>query len=83
MPVIPYVTEEECSERINSSLLRLGGSVWGEPAHAAMIAAQIDSGIVWVDSHITLARDVSFGGRKESGIRRQMGSGTIVGYTHT
>jgi len=83
LPVIPYDDEEACLEMINSSLLGLGGSVWGEPEHAARIAAQVDSGTVWVNSHMTLSPDVSFGGRKESGIGRQMGSGTIAGYTDT
>jgi len=81
LPVIPYDTEEDGLDKVNASLLGLGGSVWGEPAHAAKVAAQIDSGTVWVNSHMTLSPDVSFGGRKESGIGRQMGNATISGYT--
>ena len=50
-------------------------------ARAAEVAGQLDAGSVWVNGHGTLSPDVPFGGMKESGIGRQMGEGTLEGYT--
>jgi len=83
LPVISYADEDEAVARANDSSYGLGGSVWGPTERAAEVAARIDSGSVWVNSHGKLSPDVPFGGRRESGIGRQMGSGTIAGYTDT
>lgn len=81
LPIIPYDSVDEAIDKANDSIFGLGGSVWGESAHAAQVAAQIDSGTVWVNSHQTLSPDVPFGGRKQSGIGRQMGPGTVAAHT--
>jgi len=81
LPVISYADDDDVVDRANSTNYGLGGSVWGPPKEAAEIAAKIDSGSVWVNAHGNLSPDVPFGGRKESGVGRQMGSGTIEGYT--
>ena len=81
LPIIPYDTVEEALDKTNATVFGLGGSVWGDATRAAKIAAQIDSGTVWVNSHQTLSPDIPFGGRKQSGIGRQMGPGTISGHT--
>mmetsp|Transcript_117629 Transcript_117629/g.344440 ORF Transcript_117629/g.344440 Transcript_117629/m.344440 type:complete len:477 (+) Transcript_117629:94-1524(+) len=83
LPVIPYTDEDDVIDRANSTSYGLGGSVWGPPEKAAEMAAKIDSGSVWVNAHGVLSPDVPFGGRKESGVGRQMGSGTLEGYTDT
>lgn len=83
LPVIPYTDEDDVVDRANSTLYGLGGSVWGPHKEAVEMAAKIDSGSVWVNHHSNLSPDVPFGGRKESGVGRQMGSGTLEGYTDT
>jgi len=82
LPIIPYDSVEEAIAKANGTEFGLGGSVWGEDEHAAKaVAAQINSGTVWVNSHQTLSPDVPFGGIKHSGIGRQMGAGTIAAHT--
>merc|ERR1719198_1018840 len=81
LPVVTYTDVADVVDRANATNYGLGGSVWGPAEKAATIAAQIDSGSVWVNDHGNLSPDVPFGGRKESGVGRQMGSGTVEGYT--
>eukprot|EP00930_Biecheleria_cincta_P077454 TRINITY_DN64751_c0_g1_i1.p1 TRINITY_DN64751_c0_g1~~TRINITY_DN64751_c0_g1_i1.p1 ORF type:complete len:492 (-),score=98.18 TRINITY_DN64751_c0_g1_i1:306-1751(-) len=83
LPVITYTDLDDAIDRANGTNYGLGGSVWGPPEQAAEVAAKIDSGSVWVNAHGVLSPDVPFGGRKESGVGRQMGSGTLEGYTDT
>lgn len=81
LPVMTYGTVDEVVDRANGTSFGLGGSVWGPPDKAADVATRLDSGTVWVNSHATLSPDVPFGGRKESGVGRQMGDSTIEGNT--
>jgi len=84
LPVMPYSDVADAVRRANASVYGLGGSVWGKDiAKATEVASQIDSGSVWVNQHGNLSPDVPFGGRKESGIGRQMGEGTLESYTET
>merc|ERR1719384_8359 len=83
LPVLKYSDEAEVIDRANGTLYGLGGSVWGPVEKAAKMAEQIDAGSVWVNHHANLTPDVPFGGRKESGVGRQMGEGTVEGYTDT
>lgn len=82
LPVIPYKDTQDAVARANASSYGLGASVWGTDVNqAAEVAAQLDSGSVWINAHGTLTPDVPFGGMKESGVGRQMGEGTLEGYT--
>jgi acyl-CoA reductase-like NAD-dependent aldehyde dehydrogenase len=81
LPVITYTDVDDVIKRANNTNYGLGASVWGPTAEAAKVAAQIDAGTVWVNQHLNVSPDVPFGGRKESGVGRQMGSATIDGNT--
>jgi len=82
LPVMPYKDVADAVRRANASCYGLGGSVWGaDTERAAEVAGLIDSGTVWVNAHGNLTPDVPFGGRKESGVGRQMGEATLDGYT--
>merc|ERR1740121_1933757 len=83
LPVMKYTEQADVVARANGTPYGLGGSVWGPVEEASRLAEQIDSGSVWVNSHGVLSPDVPFGGRKESGVGRQMGNATIEGYTET
>lgn len=83
LPVISYADESQIMDRVNATSYGLGGSVWGPPDRAAELGAQMDSGSVWINHHGKLSPNVPFGGRKESGVGRQMGHGTIEGYCDT
>lgn len=83
LPVITYTDESDVIDRANGTLYGLGASVWGPVDRAVKVAEQLDAGSVWVNAHGVLTPDVPFGGRKESGVGRQMGQGTVEGYTDT
>jgi len=80
LPVISYNDESQIMERVNATSFGLGGSVWGPPDRAAELGAQMDAGSVWINHHMNFTPNVPFGGRKESGVGRQMGEGTIEGH---
>jgi len=70
--VISYKDVDDVVQRANNTRFGLGGSVWtGNVARGAEIASQLEAGVVWVNSHGGLTRDMPFGGVKESGIGRQ------------
>jgi len=68
LPVMAYRTVEEAVARANATSFGLSGSVWGtDTDQAAQVAAQIDSGVVFVNDHLTLEPHLPFGGVKWSG----------------
>jgi acyl-CoA reductase-like NAD-dependent aldehyde dehydrogenase len=83
LPVISYSDEADVVDRANGTSYGLGGSVWGPSEKAAEIAAMLDAGTVWVNSHGKISPDVPFGGMKESGVGRQFASGTVEGHTES
>merc|ERR1719310_2279966 len=54
LPVIKYSDVNDAIRSANSTEYGLGGSVWtSDPqGKGAEVAAQIDSGLVWINSHI-------------------------------
>jgi acyl-CoA reductase-like NAD-dependent aldehyde dehydrogenase len=72
LPVLAFTDIAEVIGRANNSRFGLGGSVWTRDiAKGATIARQLEAGVVWVNHHVGLTRDLPFGGAKESGIGRQ------------
>jgi acyl-CoA reductase-like NAD-dependent aldehyde dehydrogenase len=68
LPVLAYRTVDEAVARANATSFGLSGSVWGtDTDQAAQVAAQIDSGVVFVNDHLTLEPHLPFGGVKWSG----------------
>jgi len=79
MPLLKYSDVDEALRRANDSPYGLGGSVWckhGEEMKARKLACQIKAGTVWVNDHAALTGG-PFGGFKESGIGRELGSSDI------
>lgn len=74
LPIIKYKTIEEAIQKANDSRAGLGGSVWGDDiAQAGRVAAQIESGTVWINQHGTIHPMVPFGGMKDSGYGVEFG----------
>ena len=74
LPVMKYKTIDEVVERANKSDYGLGGTVWTkDPARGLEVAMQMDSGLLWVNQHLTVDPDISTGGAKHSGIGRELG----------
>ena len=72
IPVIRYETIDEALTKANSLDLGLGGSIWGnDTTEAAKVAARLECGTAWVNSHGGLHPLAPFGGIKCSGIGSQ------------
>jgi acyl-CoA reductase-like NAD-dependent aldehyde dehydrogenase len=69
VPILSWSTEDEVIQRVNSTDFGLGASVWSSDLdRAACLARRIDSGSVWINSHLEMEPTAPFGGHKQSGI---------------
>ncbi len=74
LPVIRYTDVEEAIRLANELEFGLGASVWSKDrAEATRIAARLESGTVWINSHGGLHPMIPFGGAKQSGYGREFG----------
>jgi len=74
LPVISYSAVEEAIASANRLETGLGASVWSLDANKAReIANQIESGTVWINTHLEFDPSVPFGGAKQSGIGVEFG----------
>lgn len=74
LPVLSYTSIDEVLERANDSIYGLGGTVWsGDAERALAVALKINSGIVWINSHMVTLPEVAVGGAKHSGIGTELG----------
>ncbi|CAM5485060.1 aldehyde dehydrogenase family protein [Leifsonia shinshuensis] len=74
LPIIRYTDVEDAIARANRLDVGLGGSVWGpDRDEARRIAARIESGTVWVNSHGGVHPMIPFGGVKGSGYGVEFG----------
>jgi acyl-CoA reductase-like NAD-dependent aldehyde dehydrogenase len=82
LPIIKYSDVEDVLRRANASESGLGGSVWSSnPDRAAEIAARLECGTAWVNSHGGIAPNIPFGGVKCSGIGVEFGEEGLQEYT--
>lgn len=65
-------SEEEAIALANNSSYGLGNTVFGEPEHAARVAAKIETGMSWINSGWTSLPELPFGGVKNSGYGREL-----------
>jgi acyl-CoA reductase-like NAD-dependent aldehyde dehydrogenase len=69
LPVLPYKSLDEALERANATQFGLSGSVWSaDPERGAEVAAELECGTAWVNTHLANAPHQPFGGFKWSGI---------------
>lgn len=82
LPVLPYDDVDEAVARANGGRFGLSGSVWGrDRQRAADVAAQLDCGTVWVNSHLAFSPDQPISGHKWSGIGVENGIAGLESYT--
>ena len=82
LPVIPYRNVDEAVERANGTHYGLSGSVWSsDPDRAAGVAATLECGTAWVNTHLANAPHQPFGGFKWSGIGVENGPWGLYAYT--
>ncbi|MFC5753039.1 aldehyde dehydrogenase family protein [Actinomadura rugatobispora] len=82
LPVIKYTDLDEALARANGTHFGLSGSVWSADAdRAAEVAAQLECGTAWVNTHLALAPHQPFGGFKWSGVGVENGPWGLYGFT--
>jgi len=70
----PFDTEEEVLALANSTSYGLAASVWTEQlSRAHRVAAQLQSGVVWINCWMLRDLRTPFGGVKQSGVGREGG----------
>jgi aminobutyraldehyde dehydrogenase len=86
-PVVTVETfsdEDEAVHRANAVPFGLSASVWTENARRShSVAARLDFGTVWVNSHLVLANEVPWGGFKGSGYGRDLSIYALDDYSRT
>lgn len=74
LPIIRYSTVDEAVAKANALDVGLGASVWSaDPAEARKVAARIEAGTVWINSHGGVHPMIPFGGVKQSGYGVEFG----------
>ena len=82
LPIIKYSDLDDAIARANGLETGLGGSVWSSnPERGADVAAKLECGTAWVNSHGGIAPNVPFGGVKCSGIGVEFGEEGLQEYT--
>nr|WP_254911398.1 aldehyde dehydrogenase family protein [Sphingomonas sp. CDS-1] len=82
IPVIRYENEDDVVDMVNDSEFGLAASVWtGNAIRGVELAKRVTSGTVWVNTHLDLPPDISFGGAKQSGIGRERGQAGLEEFT--
>jgi len=82
LPIIRYTDLDDAIRHANGLETGLGGSVWSaDPERGAEIAARLECGTAWVNSHGGIAPNVPFGGVKCSGIGVEFGEEGLKEYT--
>ncbi|CAI7649156.1 unnamed protein product [Penicillium discolor] len=84
LPVMKWSDEEDVLERANALETGLGASVWSKDfERATRMADQLQSGVVWVNSHFDVAPNAPFGGHKQSGMGVEWGLAGLLGYCNS
>ncbi|MGG1659953.1 aldehyde dehydrogenase family protein [Brevibacillus sp. NRS-1366] len=80
--VLPFDTVEEVIERANNTPYGLAAGVWTENVKTAhQVANRLKAGTVWINDYNLEDPAAPFGGYKQSGIGREMGSYALDNYT--
>ncbi|HEX3796142.1 MAG TPA: aldehyde dehydrogenase family protein [Acidimicrobiales bacterium] len=82
LPVISYRDLGDAIDRANATHFGLSGSVWSADAdRASEVAAQLECGTAWVNTHLALSPQQPFGGFKWSGIGTENGPWGLAEFT--
>lgn len=82
LPVLKYADTDEAVRRANATTYGLGASVWSSNMDRAHdVAARLEAGTVWINTHIDMAPHIPFGGSKSSGIGVEFGEEGLAEFT--
>ncbi|GAA6056124.1 hypothetical protein JCM3770_006006 [Rhodotorula araucariae] len=77
-----FKNEEDLVQKANDTVYGLAAAVFSRDVSRALrIANKLKAGTVWVNCYNQLNTQVPFGGYKQSGIGRELGSDAIMNYT--
>ena len=83
LPVIEYNDVDQALQWANANESGLGGSVWAsDSAEAEAMAAQLESGVAWVNCHARIDPHTPFGGWKMSGVGLEFGLEGLLQFTN-
>jgi acyl-CoA reductase-like NAD-dependent aldehyde dehydrogenase len=82
LTVLTYENVSELTERANSSRYGLGAGIWTRDIKQGIrLAHALKAGTVWINGYGMLDAALPWGGYKQSGIGREMGSYALETYT--
>ncbi|KAF9058079.1 aldehyde dehydrogenase domain-containing protein [Panaeolus papilionaceus] len=77
-----FKTEEEAIALANDTTYGLGAGLHSNDANQCMrVSSALEAGTVWINQYNLLNNNVPFGGKKQSGIGRELGSYALEEYT--
>lgn len=79
--ITKFKTDDEAIALANHSEYGLAGAVWSKDlTRAEKVAAQLETGTVWLNEYHLLNPGMPFGGYKQSGLGREMGREGMLAY---
>jgi len=77
-----FTTEEEAIALANDTTYGLGAGLHSTDANQCMrVSSALEAGTVWINQYLLASNNVPFGGKKQSGIGRELGSYALEEYS--